>query len=364
MQKTSNPKILVFGLLGLGDMVQFSPCFKMLRNGFPKSKITLFTIWKPVEELFEESPHIDEVIFFDFLKASAWNKLRFIKSLRQRRFDISILPYPSYRREFNLISRAVGARERYSFNFSRGRVIELGFLNNRRVDSDANIHNVENNLQLIRFLGLKPKGNEKYELAVTTPESFAKDFFVTSNIKASDLKIGMHPGSDSRTKGKRWDIRKFAELSDVLYERYGAKILVFFGPHEDELKNDFLQTSKQRHVMVEGTSIHQSARLISACDLFISSDSGLMHVASAMGIPTVAMFGPTDPRTLYPWGVKHEIVRMGLDCSPCFFFTERRPLHKPLIECRIDDKFACMKQIEIHSVLASIDRLLSLIRED
>jgi ADP-heptose:LPS heptosyltransferase len=94
-------RIVVYGFLGLGDMVMFSQCFRILRNGFPNSKITLVTGWKVVYELFKESQYIDECIYFDLLNASTLAKMRFVISLRNRHFDTSILPYPSYRRELD-----------------------------------------------------------------------------------------------------------------------------------------------------------------------------------------------------------------------------------------------------------------------
>src|SRR5215216_636111 len=116
-----NKKILILGLVGLGDMIEFSPCFKILRDGFSNSKIVIVTIWDTVRSLFEKSPYVDEVIYFDFLKVNFFEKLRFISSLHRMHFDISILPYPSYRREFNILSRIVGATHRYSFDFDKGK---------------------------------------------------------------------------------------------------------------------------------------------------------------------------------------------------------------------------------------------------
>jgi heptosyltransferase II len=358
----SNKTILIFGFVGLGDMIQFSPCLKILRNEFSNSQIIVVTIWDVVRTLFKKSPYIDEVIYFDFFKANFFEKLKFVGSLRARHVDISILPYPSYRREFNIFSGVVGAKRRYSFKFHKGNFREMSFLNNCRVDADDFLHNVENNLKLMRALGLKTTGEKKYDIPVQRSTSFLDSFLRERNINSSDLKVGMHPGTDKRGKEKRLDVNKFVEIGDYLCDKYKAQVLVFLGPHEEDLKSDFLSSSrKHRPVIVEKMEIEKVAQLISICNIFISSDSGLMHIASAMGVPTVAVFGPTNPVHLRPWGVPHEIVRLGLECSPCFVFTEKHSLNEPLIECKIDEKFACMKRIESRVVLDKVEKMIRML---
>jgi heptosyltransferase II len=357
-----NKKIVIFGFVGLGDMIEFSPCFKILREGFSKSQIVMVTNGDAVRSLFEKSSYIDEIIYFDFLKANLFEKLRFVGSLRRRHFDTSILPFPSYRLEFNIFSRSVGATNRYSFKFDKGKFRELSFLNNNRIDGDPNLHNVENNLKLMQALGLKTTGKEKYDIPVQCSTSFADSFLSERNISPSDLKVGMHPGSDKRGEDRRLDIRKFAEISDYLIDKYKAQVFIFLGPHEEDLKNDFISASvKQQHTIVKNMGLDKVARLISICDLFISNDSGVMHIASAMGVPTVAIFGPTNPVYVHPWKVPHEIVRLGLECSPCFYFTEKHSLNEPLIECKIDEKFACVRRIESRDVLVKVEKLIKVL---
>jgi heptosyltransferase II len=355
-------KIVILGFVGLGDMIEFSPCFKILRHGFPNSQIIMVTNREAVRSLFEKSSYIDEIIYSDFIKAKFVEKLRFVNALRRRHFDVSILPFPSYRREFNIFSGIVGAKSRYSFKFHKGNFREMSFLNNCRVDADDFLHNVENNLKLMRALGLRTAGEEKYDIPVQRSTSFLDSFLRERNINASDLKVGMHPGTDKRGKERRLDVNKFVEIGDYLCDKYKAQVLVFLGSHEEDLKSDFLSSSrKHRPVIVEKMEIEKVAQLISICNIFISSDSGLMHIASAMGVPTVAVFGPTNPALVRPWGVPHEIVRLGLECSPCFVFTEKHSLNEPLIECKIEEKFACMKRIESRVVLDKVEKMIRML---
>jgi heptosyltransferase-2 len=279
--------------------------------------------------------------------------------LRKMRFDISILPYPSFRREFNLFSMAVGAKNRYAFKFNTHTTLtELSFLNNRLVEADYSKHNVENNLNLLRRLGISTPTNISYEIFIK--ESLdAKRFCEEKGISNASLLIGVHVGSDKRGKERRLPITTFAKVCDELVKLYGAKIVVFFGPHEEDLIEDFRKSSQEDHILVHGMDILDVAYIISKCHIFISGDSGLMHLASAMRVPTIAIFGPTNPTFVRPWGVPYEIVSLGLECSPCFVFTEKHPLDRPLIECKIEDKFACIRKIDAHIIVQKVGQLVS-----
>jgi ADP-heptose:LPS heptosyltransferase len=101
--------------------------------------------------------------------------------------------------------------------------------------------------------------------------------------------------------------------------------------------------------------VRQAAALMKKCSLFISNDSGPMHMAAAVGVPTVAIFGPTNPVWVKPWGVKHRIVRLGLPCSPCFRYSPA-----PL-KCAAHIDFACLKDIDVDQVhKACLDLFLEL----
>lgn len=346
---------MIFGFLGIGDIVIFSPCFRILRSGFPSAKITLVTVWKGVYDLFEGSEYIDNIEYFDFFKSSIFEKFRFINSLRKAHYDVSILPYPSYRREFNVFSRLVGASRRYAFDFGKGKIGEFAFLNNRLVKANSTIHNAQNNQNLLLELGLHAD-DMKYEIPVLLDQPL--------DLNDSNFLVGIHPGSDARGKDRRVDISKYAEISDLLVEKYSCGIIVFLGPHELDLRGEFLDSARHKHTIVTDKTLKEVAKLIANCSIFLSGDSGLMHIASAMGVPTVAIFGPTNPTFVRPWGVPFEIVRLGLKCSPCFLVTEKHKLNEPLIECKISDKFACVKGIEVKQIMEKIESLLASTKQD
>jgi len=106
--------------------------------------------------------------------------------------------------------------------------------------------------------------------------------------------------------------------------------------------------------LVNTDNLAQSAAIMKSCKLFVSNDSSLMHVASAMKLNVVAIIGPTNPAYIYPWNTKHKIVSLGLDCSPCFIYSPR-----PLICFRDDIKFKCIKELTVNMVYQAVTKFIN-----
>jgi len=182
----------------------------------------------------------------------------------------------------------------------------------------------------MQALGLKIDPDSSYDLPIRVSTEFVETFRKKNDVSSSDLLIGIHPGSDIRGKDRRLSIEKFAALSDELTNNYGAKVVVFLGSHEIELKEELLRFAKCKHIVVEGLELDEVAQIISICNIFISGDSGLMHLASAMKVPCVTIYGPTNPVYTQPRGIPHEIVNLDLECSPCFFLHRKTFLKKTI----------------------------------
>ena len=165
--------------------------------------------------------------------------------------------------------------------------------------------------------------------------------------------IGFHAGC-ARFKNavkKRWAKEKFIRLGKVLAQKHNAKILIFGGPDEAQTNREICDSLGEDGWLVRDTTIKQTAALMERCSLFVTNDSGLMHMAAGLSLPTVAIFGPTNPVWTRPWGTQHEIIREDLPCSPCFFYSV-----KPL-SCRYGD-FHCIHSIEVEDVLEGIERIM------
>jgi len=306
------------------------------------------------EELLETNPNVDEVMMWDFLGQGFLRSLRYIVRLRRRGFDLSITAYPSNRVEYSTIASLIGAKVRAGHRYAHRDLRSGNFLYPRTIPEREERHNVEENLALLRSLGIEAQEPVQLDIYLSQEDERFADAWLEDRELTERKRIGIHAGT-ARFKNhvcRRWPKERFAALADLLHERHGAAPLIFGGPDETELKTTIAGLMSTEAYPVHGTTIRQTAALINRCDLFISNDSALMHTAAALSIRCVAVFGPTNPTWVHPYGTRYEIVRKGLDCSPCFYYST-----KPL-SCYTRRDFACVREIEATEVLEAAERLL------
>jgi len=193
-----------------------------------------------------------------------------------------------------------------------------------------------------RISGLNPKLHLK-----ESDRDWGRDFWRNRGLAAKETSrvIILHPGSGS--KKKVWPLDRFLSLAQMLQDGLGSKILILFGPAEgSEVERVFSEMDSQAFIQVKGLSLLKLASVIEGCRLFIGNDSGISHMAAALGIPTIAIFGPTDPRAWSPRGEKVWVERNEIPCSPC---SRERSL-----QCISSE---CLKGIEIEEVLEGLKRL-------
>ena len=351
-------KIIILALSGIGDAIMFTPALKLMRETLPDAEIDALVMFKGVKDIYDRNTCLNKVIYFDFMKEGIIESLRFISTIRNK-YDASVNVYPSNRSEYNFINFLVGAGKRAGVKYLRKDITNLGMLNNVRVTEDDSTHNVQTNIRLIEKL-LNKTFAEEPPLNFTLTEddlSFAREYLNKKNLNSNDLIIGFHPGSAvlKNHAYRRWEPEKFASLAQHLIKKLNAKILLFGGPEELELKKTINnQISSPRSVIVETDNLARSAALIKRCNLFVSNDSSLMHVASALQRKVVAIIGPTNPHYIHPWKTEHRIVTLNLECAPCFFYSPR-----PLICTRTDIKFKCIRELTVEMVLNAITGLLN-----
>jgi heptosyltransferase-2 len=147
----------------------------------------------------------------------------------------------------------------------------------------------------------------------------AEKYLRDLGIKPGEPVVGMSPGAVGSLL-KRWHPERFAELAVKMREAYQAKVLLFGSSAEKELGNEICRRASVPGVvnLAGQTSLDDAIALIGLCGLFVTNDSGLMHVAAALDVPLVAIFGPTDPGRTAPWSKRYALVRdEGVDCDGC-----------------------------------------------
>lgn len=350
-------KILIIALSGIGDALMFTPALKLLKKYLPEAQIDALVMIKGAEEIYSANPNLNRVYYFDFIKEGKFKSLKFISGLRNN-YDASISVYPSNRKEYNIINYLVGAKKRVGVKYLLKNKQNFGFLNNITVLEDDSAHNVQTNIKLCEALTGKNFNEEPpLELTFTGEEvNYSKQFYADHSIKDDELVIGFHPGCATLKNHikRRWEPEKFAQLGKKLIEEKNAKILLFGGPDEIELKkNIYSQINSENVIVVNSESIKESAAIMKRCNLFVTNDSSQMHIAAALQLKVIAIIGPTNKNYIYPWKTEHKIVSLNLECSPCFFYSP-----KPLNCSRDDVKFKCIIEIDVGTVYSSVIHFL------
>ncbi|OGR96027.1 MAG: lipopolysaccharide heptosyltransferase II [Elusimicrobia bacterium RIFCSPLOWO2_01_FULL_64_13] len=265
---------------------------------------------------------------------------RWAKGLRGN-YDVALVPHRSFRSAF--LAWLARIPRRIGFENSQGR-----FLLTDLVAFDWRTHDSERNLKLLEALGIVPGKPEAGAAAPAAPEGFA-DKVASFGIRDGDVLVGMNPGSVWATK--RWLPQGFAKVADELIGEFRCKVVLFGSPRDSAPVNAVARAMMHQPVNLCGkTDLKTLSHLISRCSLFVTNDSGPMHLASAYGVPVVAVFGPTTRELgFFPYGEKSVMVEADLPCRPCSLHgTSSCPL----------GHFNCMKDVTPDMVLAPCRRFL------
>jgi lipopolysaccharide heptosyltransferase II len=343
-------KIIVIPLYGIGDVLMTTPALKNLKERLDV-EITYLHMFKATYDILAHNPYVSHNIHFPFLDVGKGESLRFLLRLRKK-YQVSINFYPSNKRPYNLAAFLAGSPVRIGHRYVQDDMTALNFLKNQTLKEDDNLHCVEENYRLLAFLGIEKAKPYPLELYLTEGETAHATQWIQEKKLEQNMLVGIHPGTSSfkNHDKRRWPKAFFARLIDRLALEFNkAVFLLFGGPEEKALREEIISMVgvRGRTLSVDSLSIRRTAALIGKCRLFISNDSGLMHIAAAMRVPTVAMFGPTNPVWVKPWAVRHRIVRLGLSCSPCFRYSSR-----PLT-CIANIDYACMNEIIVDQVFRS-----------
>ncbi len=333
-------KILVRAPNWIGDAVMCEPALRGLRALFPQAELAMLA--KPaIAELFMGYPGLNQMIVYDDKggHAGIGGKWTLAGSLRRYRFDLAVLFQNAFEAAF--LAWLAGIPRRYGYA-TDGRVL---FLTEPVAvpDRRAPAHQVEYYLNLLRPLGMAAEASAPMLPVSAEEDRMTGIRLVSAGINSSDLLIGINPGS-TYGSAKRWLPERFAEvarrLAEQLREAEGAQVAVVIlgAKGEESLGKDIAARLDGRSVVLSGaTTIRELMAVVNRCRLMITNDTGPMHIASACGVPVVAVFGPTDWRTTAPYGQERSVIREAVDCAPCL-----------LRECPIDHR--CMTRISVDRV--------------
>jgi heptosyltransferase II len=349
-------RILINALSGIGDALMFTPSLKLIHEKMPNYQIDMMVMFNPVKELFQLSPYVNHVYFVDFLNQSKFKSIQQLKEIRKNDYFISINVYPSNRYEYNIVNYFIGAKKRLGHEYLNSGILSLEFLNNTKVQEVKDIHNVIQNVNLIKSLfDINDSEVGGMEINVSEDDENCAVLWLKKNgVDLQKPVIGFHAGSSVLKNHihKRWEKEKFISLGNKLMSEFNAGILLFGS--ENELNAEINNGLNNKAVIASTLNYMDSMSRLKQCGLFVSNDTAFLHSASAFKIPVVAIFGYTNYKELYPWQTENIIVRKDYECSPCFYNSPKPASCK----WKGTDEFKCIRNIEVEEVLDACSKLL------
>lgn len=324
---------------GMGDLLMTTPMFRALHVADPSTEVHALIVQSVNALLLEGNPFVHKVI--------DWNKFNgntrgLISALRLENYDVAIHNHSCPRWRFYLIPFLAGIPKRFGFDrTTTGKgwktQVQRKFLSAHVPYRAKSELRTRMNLDVLKLNGIN-NDDLSYDLHLPTLPT-----------KEGEI-VGIHPGSDGRGAIKRWPAEKFMELAEKLAAN-GKAVRFYIGPAEKELKETI--KGKKGIDVVETRSIAELVLNMSGCSSFVSNDSGLSHIAAALKLPTVVLFGPTSPEE-YELPVEHINVKVdqGFDCRACFRSKT----------CNVSSP-TCMKHIEVERVYSAVIQLDSKVVE-
>jgi heptosyltransferase-2 len=335
--------ILIRGTNWIGDVVMTLPAMAAIRRAFPRAKISVLA--KPwVADIFSLCSDVDDVIVYQSPGVHKGIKglFRLVGELRERKFDAAILLQNAIEAAIIAFMARIPIRAGYNAD-GRGPLLTHSVKRTRAV---RRIPQVDYYLEMVRTLGCEG-GNRDFHLTLNQDDkNRAGEILHHYGIGQEDFLVGIAPGA-TYGAAKKWFPERFATVADRLIEEFSSQILLFGSAGDRESTQAVSRHANHALTDLSGvTTLREAISLISRCRLFISNDSGLMHVAGALGVPTLAIFGSTNPVTTSPPGEKSIVVHKDLPCSPCLKTT-----------CPTD--FRCMDLIGVEDVYGVVRWLIT-----
>ncbi len=323
-------RILIRGPNWVGDAVLAIPAIKAVRAHFPQSEITLLV--RPwVAGLFTSAPFVDAV-WSEARPEGAGQWLRITRDIRARRFDLALLLPNSFESALMVFLGRVPQRVGYAVDGRRW------MLTNAVVTPDEARHQVHYYLDLVKALPAPAADPPSIAIEASAEErADARKLLAEEGIPAGAPFLVLNPGA-AYGSAKRWYEDRFAEVAAAVTRELNWRAAVVGSEAERPIAEQIRERMQGGAAVLSGrTSLETLMGVLAESSLMITNDSGPMHVAAALGVPTVAVFGPTDDRVTSPWGPRTRIVKYSVECSPCL-----------LRECPIDHR--CMKGVKVEDV--------------
>ncbi|MBI4471962.1 MAG: glycosyltransferase family 9 protein [Acidobacteria bacterium] len=317
-------RVLFVRLRSMGDCLLLTSPVRALKEEFPGFHVAVL-VEERFAACFDGNPDFDEILIVR-------GKIQTAARLITKRFDaiVNLHGGPT-----SLIYSCLALGRRIGVEHYQYSMLYSGLV----PSPDSNTHTVKSTLELLRWLGLKSSEAPplRYEVHPREAKRIEEKFLGRPYVV-------IHPASIMATK--RWDAKRYAEVARDLASRKFT-IVVTSGPGEESCAADVAKEVPGTVILL-GLTIPELAELIRGASLYIGNDSGPMHLAAAVGTPTVAVWGSSDSRRWRPWHVKHRVVQNPFECNPC-----------PGYRCLVADSPLCIESVTVDQVCQAVGELLN-----
>jgi ADP-heptose:LPS heptosyltransferase len=320
----------------LGDFILALPSLEVLRRAFPQARSVIMG-YPRILELTENRFYAEEILSIDQKGMASFfvrgGSLDHCLSQFFKTFDLIFVFGKDG--EGNLIGNLNRVCE--------GRILHI----NSFPRWDGGIHLIDHLLMELSRYGFSTSERIPKLFLNESDRAWGREYWMGKGVTPGEREtaIIIHPGSGS--KKKVWPLDRFLKLAEYLRQQLSSRILIVLGPAEGpETRKIFETGTRGVDILVRGLSLIQLASVMEGCRVFVGNDSGVSHLAAALGIPTLAIFGPTDPKVWSPRGRNVIVIREEIHCSPC-------PQER-FFQCQ---HFECLNGVRLEEVLDRIGEL-------
>ncbi len=341
-------EILIVRTSALGDILHGIPVAAALKERFPECRIT-WVVDERYREILDGNPWVDRLVTIR-LKGGMRSLLRaeqrrnwigVVRFLQKVRFDVAIDLQGLMRS--GLITFLSGAPVRIGFPKDEVReTLNRLFTNLRPQEIPPRSHVIDRNLALLHPLGIYSR-EKRFSLQVQLSiEAEMQQYLLGVDGGKGALRVAVNPAAGWITK--QWSPHRYAEIGDRIAETSDATVFILWGPGERELAEQVKRHMQQPGHLVPEIGLPALAALLKGCDLFIGGDSGPMHLASALGVPVLGLYGPSDPARNGPFRDTDRVVTVAEPCGPCY----KRKCDQP----------SCMDSIPVDKVWQAVTEMV------
>jgi ADP-heptose:LPS heptosyltransferase len=333
------PRILIVRLSSIGDLLRFLPLASTLKRRYPAAHVT-WAVGSRCKDVVEMSMDVDEVLVIDADPLSprrSWLPalLQFAPKLWRRRYDVAIDAHSTPLSASIVALSRTGRR----LGIDKPNILNIRLFPYQALDGQSATP-IDYHLSVLRFFDVQLENvvvDSRLDPGTEARRTVRE--LVVSQEPAHEPLVAIH--HDTSLKSKRWEAEKFSALANQLARETESRVMVI-GEEPSERFRVIQQQCDPEIICRHGFSLRELAAFLEGCDLVIAQESGPLHLAAALGRPTVGIFGPSDPSIHTPYGDLHRTVRKGVSCSPCFrgfefFFTCPLRTMECLTSLEVDD---------------------------